>query len=429
MSKYPTGVENHGGNLRLWFMYQGERVRENLGVPDTPKNRKIAGELRTSICYAIRTGTFDYSAQFPNSSRATITHDHKLRTTVAEMAQKWLALKETVLAKNTHMRYSSYIKMCLRIIDDTRPVSSLTHEDLMSLRHELLTGWQLIGKTLERSHKKGRTVRTVNGYMAVMQEMLKFAERNGYTSGPIISDIKPLRKTKSEPDPLTKEEFVRMLTASKHEQIRNLWILAVSTGMRHGEICALAWEDVDTINWTVKVTRNLAISDHFTPPKTESGIRTINLTHPAIEALKSQMQFTRMQSQQEVVVNLREYGKTRKDSCTFVFNPSVSGRYPTKSICYIPGSIAASWNHLLKRAGIRHRKAYESRHTFACWALSAGANPSFIANQMGHTNAQMVFNVYGKWMSEKNGDQIALLNDNFDFTAPQVPQKKVAGIQ
>jgi len=48
---------------------------------------------------------------------------------------------------------------------------------------------------------------------------------------------------------------------------------------------------------------------------------------------------------------------------------------------------------------------------------------------MGHTNAQMVFNVYGKWMSEKNGDQIALLNDNFDFNAPQVPQKKVAGIQ
>ena len=49
MSKYPTGVENHGGTLRIWFIYQGARVRENLGVPDTPKNRKIAGELRTSV--------------------------------------------------------------------------------------------------------------------------------------------------------------------------------------------------------------------------------------------------------------------------------------------------------------------------------------------------------------------------------------------
>lgn len=429
MTKYPTGVECHGGTLRIWFMYQGKRVRENLGVPDTPKNRKVAGELRTSVCYAIRTGVFDYSAQFPNSPRAQENNDHKLKTTISEMAKKWLSLKQTVLAKNTHMRYTSYVKMCLRILDDSKPISSLTNEELMSLRHELLTGYQLIGKTLERSHKKGRTVRTVNGYMAVMLEMLKFAEKNGYTNGSVISDIRPLRKSKSEPDPLTKEEFVRLLEVTNHEQIRNLWILAVSTGMRHGELCALSWEDIDTVNWTVKVNRNLAISDHFTPPKTESGIRTINLTQTAINALKGQMQYTRMQQQHEVTVNLREYGKQRTDLCTFVFNPSVSGRYPTKSICYIPGSIAASWNHHLKRAGIRHRKAYESRHTFACWALSAGANPSFIANQMGHTNAQMVFSVYGKWMSEQNGDQLAILNHNFGLIAPQMPHKKVAVTQ
>lgn len=64
---YPTGVENHGGTLRIWFNFKGKRVRESLGVPDTAKNRKIAGELRTSVCFAIRTGTFEYAAQFPDS--------------------------------------------------------------------------------------------------------------------------------------------------------------------------------------------------------------------------------------------------------------------------------------------------------------------------------------------------------------------------
>lgn len=34
---------------------------------DTAKNRKIAGELRTSVCFAIRMGCFDYATQFPNS--------------------------------------------------------------------------------------------------------------------------------------------------------------------------------------------------------------------------------------------------------------------------------------------------------------------------------------------------------------------------
>ncbi|WP_213840363.1 Arm DNA-binding domain-containing protein, partial [Escherichia coli] len=65
--KYPTGVENHGGKLRIWFVYKGVRVRENLGVPDTAKNRRVAGELRASVCYAIKTGVFDYAKQFPSS--------------------------------------------------------------------------------------------------------------------------------------------------------------------------------------------------------------------------------------------------------------------------------------------------------------------------------------------------------------------------
>lgn len=196
--------------------------------------------------------------------------------------------------------------------------------------------------------------------------------------------------------------------------------------MRHGEICALAWEDIDTVNWTVKVNRNLSLSDHFTPPKTESGVRTIMLTQPAIEALKGQMPFTRMKEQHEIVVNLREYGRTRTDACTFVFNPAVSGQYATDSLCYIPGSLGASWNKLLRRAGIRHRKAYESRHTYACWALSAGVNPSFIATQMGHTNAQMVFSVYGKWMNGQNDDQLAILNQTFGLDAPLMPHRKTA---
>uniref|UniRef100_UPI00201CE097 Arm DNA-binding domain-containing protein n=1 Tax=Escherichia coli TaxID=562 RepID=UPI00201CE097 len=65
--KYPTGVENHGGKLRIWFVYKDVRVRENLGVPDTAKNRRVAGELRSSVCYAIKTGVFDYAKQFPSS--------------------------------------------------------------------------------------------------------------------------------------------------------------------------------------------------------------------------------------------------------------------------------------------------------------------------------------------------------------------------
>jgi len=73
-------------------------------------------------------------------------------------------------------------------------------------------------------------------------------------------------------------------------------------------------------------------------------------------------------------------------------------------------SIGARFNSAVKHAGIRRRNPYHTRHTFACWLLSVGANPSFIASQMGHENAQMVYEVYGAWLEELNGEQVLMLN-------------------
>ena len=56
------------------------------------------------------------------------------------------------------------------------------------------------------------------------------------------------------------------------------------------------------------------------------------------------------------------------------------------------------WVPALKAAGVRHRRAYQTRHTFATTALMAGANPAYIARQLGHTNAQMLFKTYSKWI-------------------------------
>ena len=68
------------------------------------------------------------------------------------------------------------------------------------------------------------------------------------------------------------------------------------------------------------------------------------------------------------------------------------------------------WNKAVKLAGIRRRNPYHTRHTYACWLLSAGANPSFIASQMGHENAQMAYEIYGTWIEDMNNEQINMLN-------------------
>ncbi|ELY2855242.1 site-specific integrase [Cronobacter dublinensis] len=426
MIQYPTGVENHGGKLRIWFLYKGVRVRENLGVPDSPKNRKKAGELRNAICYAIKTGTFDYAAQFPDSHNLARFGEAKPNIDFATLTDKWLSLKQIDVCKNTYVRYKAAIKNVMPYIGARTLIASINQEFLLSLRKELLVGFQH-PKHWHTEPVKGRTASTVNYYLRVVNGALEFAKNNGYLPSNPMQNLVPLKRAKSDPDPLTKDEFERLIACCDNRQLKNLWSLAVFTGMRHGELCALAWEDIDLKAGTITVTRNYTSARNFTPPKTEAGTdRKIVLIDAAITVLRDQAELTRLGKQHDISVALREYGKTRLDKCTFVFNPGIYTKNPHCGINYATGSLNMSWASAMRRAGIRHRKAYQSRHTYACWALSAGANPNFIAGQMGHANARMVYQVYGKWMSENDADQLSILNKSITVNAPPMPHSKTA---
>ncbi|WP_249423588.1 Arm DNA-binding domain-containing protein [Enterobacter hormaechei] len=137
MAAYPTGVEVHGESLRIWFIYQGKRVRENLGVPDTPKNRKMAGELRASVCFAIKTGTFNYASQFPDSSNAEKFSTVRKQISLLELKSKWLGLKEMELSLGTLRRYDCHLTTTIETIGEHRYIGSLNTEDILSARKEL----------------------------------------------------------------------------------------------------------------------------------------------------------------------------------------------------------------------------------------------------------------------------------------------------
>lgn len=422
MTTYPTGVENHGGKLRIWFMYKGVRVRESLGCPDTAKNRKMAGELRTSVCFDIKTGQFNYANRFPDSANLARFGEKKKDITLLELSKKWLKLKGMEIAESTQDRYRSKVRNTICHMGENRMVSSITQEDLLGLRMSLLTGPQSMGKG-QNTIKVGRSAVTVNDYFTCILSMLKFAFRNGYITSDPGADISPLKKAKAVPDPLTKEEFSCLMQVMQSRQTRNLWAVAVYTGLRHGELCGLAWEDIDLKAGTIMVRRNVVKYKKFTVPKTGASTnRLVQLVQPAINALRDQAELTRLGLTYDVSVALREYGKSTTQRCTFVFNPSLTAKNGNSGFHYSEGSISQTWDSALKRAGLRHRKAYQSRHTYACWSLSAGANPNFIAQQMGHSSSQMVYQVYGAWMAENNHDQISLLNQKLSPHAPQMPQ-------
>lgn len=72
------------------------------------------------------------------------------------------------------------------------------------------------------------------------------------------------------------------------------------------------------------IRRNYTKLGEFTLPKTEAGTdRVIHLVQPAVDALKSQAEMTRLGPQYQIDVKLREFGRTARHECTFVFNPQL----------------------------------------------------------------------------------------------------------
>lgn len=412
MAALPTGVEIRGKSICIWFMYRRKRCREILkGWTVTPSNIKKAGNLRALILSEINMGEFEYQTRFPASRKAVKMVTTLSAHTLGELCELWLKVKETELTANTLRKTSSQIETLKYVINENTPISTIRHSDILNYRNELLNG-ETYYRNAARGNKIGRTVRTVDNYISLLCSLLRFAHHSGFIKHRPFDGVKKMQKCRTKPDPISTTEFVQLME-SETGQSQNLWKFAVYSGLRHGELAALAWEDIDMDAGTVSVCRNLTILGIFGPPKTDAGIRKIKLLKPALEALISQRELTALQPKSKIVFHHREYGKTETQRLHFVFMPRI--RKGEQKPYYSVGSIGQLWNAAVKRAGIRRRNPYHTRHTFACWLLSAGANPSFIANQMGHENAQMVYEIYATWIEEMNGEQIDMLNRKLIF--------------
>ncbi len=178
-----------------------------------------------------------------------------------------------------------------------------------------------------------------------------------------------------EVDPFDRKEIQAILEAAEG-QIKNFFQFAFFTGLRTSELIALEWGDIDWINGQLYVSRAF-VSGEIKKTKTKGSKRQVLLLPPALEALQAQKSHTFMQGQT-------------------IFHAPFSNQPWTSPI-----SIRHSaWLPLLRRAGVRYRNPYQTRHTYASMMLSNGENLMWVARQMGHVNIEMVMKTYGKWLPD-----------------------------
>ncbi|MFB5745106.1 Arm DNA-binding domain-containing protein [Cedecea sp. S5-13] len=419
---FPTGVELHNGKIRISFTYRGIRCREVLkGWTVSSSNIKKAGNLRAVIVSEIQLGEFDYTLRFPESSSVKKFTSARVARSWGELVELWMDAKEEEVSKNTMARMKAQLKSIAIIIGERTPIDKITHSDMMQYRKKLLRG-ETFYKEGSKRNRTGRSVNTVNDYISLVCQILRFAYRSKFIRSKPFEHVTKLHKARTKPDPLLRDEYAAMMLANAGQD-RNMWQLAINAGPRHGELAALSWADVDFEKGTLHICRNLTSLGDFVPPKTLAGDRVITLLSPALDALRAQFLLTGNLPPVEIRQQFREYGKSELQQHRFVFVSGLSRNMPGKF--FTPQSIADRWDAAIKKSGIRRRTPYQSRHTFACWALSVGANPSFIASQLGHEDAEMVFRVYSSWIKEFDGEQVSMLNQKLGVAPTVPPNKKI----
>ena len=116
-------------------------------------------------------------------------------------------------------------------------------------------------------------------------------------------------------------------------------------------------------------------------PKTEAGVRDVKLLPPALEALKAQKAHTFLKNVE-------------------VFqNPRTGDRWTGDQT--IRDTL---WTPALKRAGVRYRNPYQTRHSYASMMLMAGEHCMWVARQMGHTDWTFTARTYSRWIPDDAPD-------------------------
>jgi integrase len=316
-----------------------------------------AERVKASIQHAIAIGKFRYADYFPDSKRAR--HGSRASNqTVADTLDDFLESCRRTCENSTWRDYRSAVEYHLK-----PTFGKLLLRDLTAASIKAWLGGLAI------SNKR------INNILIPLRAVLGDAFADGLIDRNPVERVRNLSNRLEEPHPFTPDEVSKIL-ASAPEQARNLFQFAFWTGLRTSELIALEWGDIDWAKNVVRV-RRASVRKLTKQPKTQSGERDVKLFPPALEALTRQKPFTFLAGER------------------VFYNPRTNTPWETD------GQIRkTAWTPVLKRAGVLYRNPYQTRHTYASTLLSAGENPLWVAQQMGHKDWGMIRRRYGRWIPE-----------------------------
>nr|WP_067286148.1 DUF3596 domain-containing protein [Marinobacterium profundum] len=356
------GVRPRGNSIVIDFNFNGTRCRESLRIKPTKTAVREAVRKREAILFEIAMGNFDYGKHFPNSKNALkFSKNKSALVTVEETLKQWIKKAEMRCQHSTIRDYNSAIYYHL-----IPAFGQITLEDFnVSYVYDWLD-------EINISNKR------INNVLGPLRQALQDAFYDGIIEQNPMDRFRYLSPETREPQPFNQDEINRILNQLEG-QCRNLIQFAFWSGLRTSELIALRWQDVDLPNNRVHI-RTAIVRKREKTTKTVSGLRTVELQPKAREAIEAQATCNGQ--------SLRVFHDPSSDT-------PWAGDHIIRKRLWIPA---------LNAADVTYRNPYQTRHTFASMLLSAGKNPLWVAQQMGHKDWGMIRKTYGRWIPASTGN-------------------------
>ena len=250
---------------------------------------------------------------------------------------------------------------------------------------------------------------TVRGILRTVSTLLSEAVEGGLlTANPALRLGRYLQAGDDESreiQPLTREEARTLLaTASQHfPRWYPLFLCALRTGMRLGELRALQWPDLDFAGLFLTVRRNL-VRGVITTPKSRKR-RRVDMSQQLTETLKS----LRRQEHERWL----EKGQ---DAPAWVFASTAGTALDSANIRHL-------FHRVLRKAGLRRIRVHDLRHTYASLLIQQGESLAYVKEQLGHSSISVTVDVYGHLVPGGNRAAVDRLDDasahpNASYTHP-----------
>lgn len=298
------------------------------------------------------------------------------KMTFGEYLRHWLATYATHNTRET--TYRGY-EVCVRC----HIVPVLGGIALQKLTPAHLHGFYMQAVNGARADRRPGTLSAHSVRLAhsVIREALQHAFEMNMVPRNVADATKPPRAVRPQVKVWDAEDARAFLDAADDDAFAPLWLMALVTGMRRGELIGLRWQDVDLQRAVLHVRHTLMVvkgERGLREPKTKSGRRTIALSPACVAALKEH--------------RIRQNARRLRMGADWHDRDAVFAAANGEWID--PGNLSRHFSRIVKRAELPMIRFHDLRHTSATLLLKEGVNVKVVSERLGHANISITLDTY-----------------------------------